>query len=495
MQKRNEANALPAKRDYQQATHKLCVQIGGTTVEKNKKRIINLIIGVLLLFIVGVAVPTWGPVTRLGVQAISIFIGLVYLAVTGFSFVFAGTIAMFAMQLTGFFTGSSIIAQSWGGSTIYQLILVYALCQGLVECGAGDVIARYLISRKWAQGKPLAFTFMLLMASIFAGAFLGLGGIVFYYSILDEIRKNLQYEENSEWMKYNVFGVYVAACIGMSLIPYKGIPLIVFSSLNAMLVQYGLELNLVTYMLGIAVFGVLASIVYCLLLKYVFRVDMSRLSNFDIRKMEGMADVRMNKHQAIVSIIFAISILYGVAIVFIPKSTEFYTFFSGITQTTNPRTALKNGVSWEILFSIAAFSLIGSMVSSADTGIQTWIREVFGGVLGSMSYPVFFLVIMVVALILTNLMSNVAIGIMISTVAVPFLAVFAADSGINITMFTAGLMMADMYAFATPAACGFLARSALRTIPSSSIPRAQSSVWCICFSCGECLPSHRTSFD
>lgn len=81
---------------------------------KNKKRIINLIIGVLLLFIVGVAVPTWGPVTRLGVQAISIFIGLVYLAVTGFSFVFAGTIAMFAMQLTGFFTGSSIIAQSWG---------------------------------------------------------------------------------------------------------------------------------------------------------------------------------------------------------------------------------------------------------------------------------------------------------------------------------------------------------------------------------------------
>lgn len=156
---------------------------------KKQKRIINLIIGVLLLFIVGVAVPTWGPVTRLGVQAISIFIGLVYLAVTGFSFVFAGTIAMFAMQLTGFFTGSSIITQSWGGSTIYQLILVYALCQGLVECGAGDVIARYLISRKWAQGKPLAFTFMLLMASIFAGAFLGLGGIVFYYSILDEIRK------------------------------------------------------------------------------------------------------------------------------------------------------------------------------------------------------------------------------------------------------------------------------------------------------------------
>ena len=57
-------------------------------------------------------------------------------------------------RLTGYLSGAEIIAQTWGGALIYQLILVYALCQGIIDCGAGDVIARYLITRKWAQGKP-----------------------------------------------------------------------------------------------------------------------------------------------------------------------------------------------------------------------------------------------------------------------------------------------------------------------------------------------------
>ena len=64
-----------------------------------------------------------------------------------------------------------------------------------------------------------------------------------YYSVLDEIRKQLDYEVDSSWMKFNVYGVYIAACVGMTLIPYKGIPLIVFGSLSTMLSEYGYEIN------------------------------------------------------------------------------------------------------------------------------------------------------------------------------------------------------------------------------------------------------------
>ena len=437
-------------------------------------KLIKLAVGVFLMFIGGLICPTWGTVTQLGVQSIFIFAGMIFLALNGFSFVFSSIAAMFAMQLTGFFTSGDIIAKSWGGSTIYQLRLVYALCQGLVECGAGDVIARFLVSRKWAQGKPMVFTFMLLMASIFAGAFLGLGGIVFYYSVLDEIRKQLDYEVDSSWMKFNVYGVYIAACVGMTLIPYKGIPLIVFGSLSTMLSEYGYEINYVVYMAAIAIFGILSSIIYCLMMKFVFRVDMSRLTSFDIRKIEGMSNIRMNKHQAIVSIIFAISILYGVVIVLLPKGTAIHTVVSGVSQTTwfavclavlcvltvdgkpaiNPRTVFKNGVQWDILFSIAGFSLIGTMLSAQDAGLQDWIRTLLGSTLNNMGFPLFFLAVILFTLVFTNVMSNTAIGMIAAAISVPFLATFAAEQGINITIFTAGMMMADMYAFLTPAACG-----------------------------------------
>lgn len=40
---------------------------------QNKKRLIKLVIGVFIMFVGGVICPTWGAVTRLGVQAIFIF--------------------------------------------------------------------------------------------------------------------------------------------------------------------------------------------------------------------------------------------------------------------------------------------------------------------------------------------------------------------------------------------------------------------------------------
>lgn len=437
-------------------------------------RIIKLLIGLIFMFLLGNILPTWGPVTRLGVQVICIFVSLVFLASTGFSFIFSATLALFAIQLTGYLSGAEIIAQTWGGSMIYQLILVYALCQGLVDCGAGDVIARYLITRKWAQGRPMLFTFMLQMASIFAGAFLGLGGIVFYYKMLDAIRRDLNYAEDSDWMKFNVFGVYISACVGMSVIPYKGIPLIVFGSLNAMISQFGVQMNFVFYMLAMIVFGILAAIVFCLLLKFVFRVDMSGLTKLDVTKMEGMSNTKLNKQQAIVTIVFAISILYGVVIALLPAGNTVTDFINGITQTTwfaiclavlcvirvdgkpavNPITAFGKGVDYNTIFAMCGFSLIGTLVSSADAGIQDWVSGVFGSVLSSNSFPVFFLIVLLFTLIFTNFMSNTAIGMIAVALSAPFLGGFIQDSGINVTMFAAGLMMADMYAFLTPSASG-----------------------------------------
>ena len=110
-------------------------------------------------------------------------------------------------------------------------------------------------------------------------------------------------------MKFNVFGIYISACVGMSLIPYKGIPLLVFGSLNAMLATVGVQMNFVFYMVAMIVFGIISSIVFCLLLKYVFRVDMSGLTGLDVTKMEGMQNIKMNRHQVIVSVVLAISIL------------------------------------------------------------------------------------------------------------------------------------------------------------------------------------------
>ena len=82
--------------------------------QKTGQKTIHLAIGLAIMFLGGLIAPTWGPVTRLGVQAIAIFTGMIYLSLTGFTFVFTAVAAMFAMQLTGFFTSSEIIAKMLG---------------------------------------------------------------------------------------------------------------------------------------------------------------------------------------------------------------------------------------------------------------------------------------------------------------------------------------------------------------------------------------------
>ena len=49
----------------------------GAFMSKSKKgkNPVILIVGLLLMFVLGRFIPTWGPVTRIGVQGICIFIG------------------------------------------------------------------------------------------------------------------------------------------------------------------------------------------------------------------------------------------------------------------------------------------------------------------------------------------------------------------------------------------------------------------------------------
>ena len=425
------------------------------------------------MFVLGWIIPTWGSVTRVGVCGICIFVGLVILAASGYHYLAISSLAILAIQLSGAFTFNQMIAASIGGSTIYQLIIVYGLCRALIECGAGDVIAKWLISRKFAQGKPYAFTLMLMIASIFAGAFIGLGGLLFYYSVLESIRKELGYEEHSQWMKFNVFGVYAEAMIGMSVLPFKGLPAIIFTPLKNALKDTGVTTNDVAFMGIVALLGIILALLYYPIMK-TFRVDCSRLENLDITKMEGMDNVRMDKHQKWVTILFAVSLVYSILLLFIkPTMGTFGKLFNGVTQAgwfafilaimclikvdgkplANPRTVLKEGVDWNVIYAMIGFTQAGAVLTLDDAGIKQWLQSVLSGVFVDSGYAVFLLLVFLFSWILTNFLSNSAVGVIMASLAGPFLIVHV-QNGANPTVFAAGFMVSVMFAFATQASCG-----------------------------------------
>ena len=115
----------------------------------------------------------------------------------------------------------------------------------------------------------------------------------------------------------------------MSMLPFKGLPLLIFSPLKQALGEVGITTNDLLFMGIIALLGVIIAVVYYFIM-VLFKVDLDRLKNLDITKMDGMDHVKMNRQQVFVTIVFAISLIYTILILFIKKGTPFGDAFNGI---------------------------------------------------------------------------------------------------------------------------------------------------------------------
>ena len=172
-----------------------------------------------------------------------------------------------------------------------------------------------------------------------------------------------------------------------------------------------LELDADVYkrqMISITVFFALYVVVFNLFSLYIFRIDMSKLKSFDITKMEGMQNLKITKQQKFVSFVVLCGMMYSILLLFIPKSTGFYGWLSGIGQplwfalmvsviclfkvdnkpVVNPE-QLFGKIFWGVVLAIAAFTAVGAMLSNNDLGVKTWLSVLLGPLFEDMAFPVF----------------------------------------------------------------------------------------------------------
>ena len=433
---------------------------------------VRLIFGLFLMFGFGYVVPAWGGITQSGIAAIGVFLGMLFLTSTGFGLIFPSLVGLCAMQMTGYYTSVSVVAESLGSTTAYQLIGFFALAHALRVCGAADIIARWFITRKFTQGRPYLFTLMFMLGAVAVGALMELGGIIFYYAILESICDQLEYETTSKWNKLMVMGVNICCCIGFTMIPFKGMQLVMFGTYASVLANTGYQVNYGLYMLASVILGSLVAVTYTLLLRFLWKVDVSRLKTLDVTTLTGGRSMRMNKEQIIISLANAIAILYSILRMFLPAGTAFTTWYTSISQHTwtavvlgllfiirldgkpllNAENTMKEGISWSVLLSTAAFVVLGSMISSGDLGILGWLQGLVGPAVARLSFPMFMLLIIAATFLITNFFSSMATGLIMCTLAAPIAATYAATLGINPTIVGYAILGADMFAYLTMAA-------------------------------------------
>jgi len=435
---------------------------------------VKLAVGVFFMFLFGYVCPAWGGIAQQGVMAIGIFIGTVWMIVMGFDLIPACILSLVASLLTGFYTSGSLMSSTFGSSTVVQLFFVYPLCQALIVTGAGEFFAKWIISRKAIQGKPIIFGCAFMAACWVMGAFVGtVGGLLLSYTIQDYIKDTLGYEEDSDWHMMTCMGLQTSAMLGSALLPFKGIAMSIFNAIMKPLSEMGFELNYAIYMISILVVSIVYIVLFNLMVVFVFRVDVSKVKNLDITQMEGMRDLKITRPQAVVSVIVLVGMLYSIVLLFVPKETGFYKFFNSISQAwwfalmvavlclmrvegkpiVKPE-SLFGKIFWGVLLAIAAFSAVGAMLSNDDLGVKAWLTVLLGPVFEGMAFPVFMLVLVGVATLITNFFSNLATGMIIGSLVSPFVVTYATVNGYNGSVIGAALACSCFFAFLTMASAG-----------------------------------------
>lgn len=438
------------------------------------KKAVHLVISLFFMLLFGSICPTWGPVTRMGVQAVGIFLGGVWMIAQGFGMIAPSFLIMLAIILTGFTNGADIITSTLGSPTVWQLIVIFVVLYALTQSGTDAVLARWMISRKSLNGRPVLFTVVFMAAMTVLGALASaLGAYMFSIAMIDSIAETVGYDNSSQWKKAMYTGAIVTASVGGGILPFKGMALMIYNLMEGGLTEAGVHIDQVSYLAAAMVSGLFISVFIGLSIGTIFKADFSNLKQADVASITAAGGTRFNRRQAWTLILFVIGILYSVVMIWLPKSFPQYDVINGIGQgfwfvlvavlmffihvdgepLLNLDQAMGKAVNWGIVMAVCAFTALGMMVSSPDLGVRDWLSGLMNALFGNMPFPLFVVVLVLLTLVCTNVFSNTATAVIIGTVVGPLLINYG-QSGINVSCVIPGIVMSALCAFLTMAAGG-----------------------------------------
>lgn len=437
-------------------------------------RTIQLILALMFVFVFGHIIPTWSTVTRMGVQFICIMIGWIWLCTIEGSLLMPSVMAMVGCLIPGYFTASSLVAATLGNSITILMIFIFILVYVFQKSKTGDFLVRWLLSRKFINGRPYLFTAMFLVAIIVIGSVIGSFGIILLsIAILYAIVDVTGMERKDNWVRFLLMSAVALSGVTEIMYPFKPYAVLYNSIFDAQLATVGTSVSGSTWVITAVVISVLCFALLMLLARYVFKFDLSKLKALDVSLLQTEEYKKMSKKQVIVLFTILITFFFPFILQLMPKESAVYAFLNNIGQyfimafavcilcivridgepICDANDVFKNGTNWGILFGVGAVLAIGGALSSDDCGVSVWLLSIFENLFGGMSPIAIIAIIALLGCVVTQFFSNSATAIIFLTALAP-LAVTLYQQGVNVSVFTPIIGIGTLTACLLPSGSG-----------------------------------------
>lgn len=442
-------------------------------MSKSKSKDIQVVISLLIMFLAGYIVPTWGAVTRMGVQYLCIMIGWIYMSIVTGGLLLPSILALVACVIPGYFTSSTIVATTLGNSITLLMIFIFIMVYIFQQTKTGEFLVKWFLSRKIVNGKPYLFTAFFFIAIIVIGSVIGSFGIILLaIAVLGSISEVAGIDKKDDWIRFLLISTVALSGTTEVLFPFKPYSVLYMSIFDTQLSTIGTACNTTTWLLTSIIMAVLSFVALMILARFVFKFDLSKMENLDVSVLQ-QGETKMNKKQIIVLIATILAFFYPFFLMLIPKETAVYTFLNNIGQylfmgfvvcmlclikvdgehIADGFDVFKNGTNWQIIFAVGAVLAIGGAMASDDCGVATWLLSIFEGIFGNMNIVLVVVIVCLLSCFITQFFSNSATAIIFLTALAP-LAVTLYQKGINVSVFPALIGTGTLTACLLPSGSG-----------------------------------------
>lgn len=392
-------------------------------------------------------IPSWADgITPAGVSIACVFVGAIIGILTTNDLILCALFAMGGLVINGIQTPAQVISSFMGASYVWQIVVLYALCYVIIRDNTGEVIARFLLTRRFTQKYPMVMVMMLLFAFGLAAAFMGVfGALIVGFTLLDGIYAEAGIEPKSKLARLLCLGAFITMCIGPMTIGSM-------AALNLAAGQFFLAaagVQVVTFRFVAEAFAIL--IAFCAVFALPLRLTRRQwipLAAFLIIALHSFTSPYwpempvLSALKEMDTVLFTSVALAVLALIRVDGEQIFC-----------PVEAFTKGVSWPIVMAVASMAAIGGLLVADEYGIKAWLTQALGGLFSNHSPLLFVAMTVLITLLLTNFFSNTATLLVVSSL-VSALSGPLVDAGYDITILAVAISLSSMVAYLTYASSG-----------------------------------------
>ncbi len=427
-------------------------------------------VGIAIVFGFGY-LPPIAPVTPMGMHVMGIFLGMIFLW-SFVSILWPSLLGIVALAICGYAPLRQVLYISFGDTVPVLILFAMVLFGAIQHAGVTRHISRWFLTRRIINGKPVMFSFIFIYATYVLAALSAniLPALLFMWAILYGVLEDVGYKKGDKYTAVMIIGTMFGAISGQAAKPFTGSALMIVGAYEKVAQT---QLNYLHYMVFGFIMSTLGVALYALLIKFVFKPDMSRIENIGVERFQKEQLPPMDLRQKIMfvslvgylALVLLPSILpaslpgisllakigpLGVVILFVVALSLYK--IDGKPVLDFKEIAGKFVV-WDVYFLVVMAMAISTAMTAPATGITEFLKTALSPVLGGHSPTMFAAILVLFGVGITQFANNAVMGVLL----MPVIKVFSEQSGADFAAIATLMAFALHIAVLTPAASPYAA--------------------------------------